>query len=196
MLGSSAMVGMMIFILVLGLIGFLSCIGLLIESLKIVRYLFGRRIFLIALILVGAWFMKAGTWENNLEFKTVNKFMSSWKIASVNRMDSMAKTDMWGQMDFIRGRCQGYLIFHNDAYFLNKNSLSDYGKIVKLPSEKIYLADDLAGGYEEGMYKVKVFGTTADLYGENGIAYNVPLKFWVTGDNYEIVKMSFGETFN
>jgi len=178
-------VGMMIFIILIGISGFFACLGIFIEVLKIIRDLFGRRVFLVVLVLCGYWFIKAGMWENNLEKETVEDFMSSWQEASKDLSNGMARTDMWGQCDFVRAR-NNYSL-PNDPYFINSHILTRYSPIESLSSETIPLASDLVGGYEEGMYKVKVFTTTA--YFENGFKNDI--KFWVTGDNFEIVKMSF-----
>ena len=193
MIGSSLIVGMMIYVLILGAVGFLTCLAIGIELMNIIRFLFGRRVFFVVLFLVGTWFMKGGTWLNQLEYRSVETFMSSWKIASTEKPDSEAECDMWGEMDFVRGQVPGYL--PHDPYFISKNSLSSYTQIKKLGSDKIYLEKDILVGYESGIHKVKVFGTTANLYGHHGVRHNVPLKFWVASENNEIVKMELNGSY-
>lgn len=175
-------VAMMIFVIVLGITGFCACLAVYINILQIIKSVFGRRVFLLALILSGYWFIKAGKWENNLEKETVTTFLSSWQEASEDRSNNMAETHMWGQVDFVRGRNNRLF---NDPYFLNNHLLAEYSSIEQVSSETIQLASDLVGGYEAGMYDTKVFKTTVNF--ENGS--QTDMKFWVVKDNYKIVKI-------
>lgn len=175
-------VAMMFFMIAIGITGFCACLAVYINILQIIKSAFGRRVFLLALILSGYWFIKAGIWENNLEQETVTTFLSSWQEISEDPSNNMAGTHMCGQVDFIRGR--NYRL-SNDPYLFSNNPITEYSPIEQVSSETLYLANDSVGGYESGMFKTKVFKTTVIF--ENGS--QTDMKFWVVKDNYKIVKM-------
>lgn len=186
-----ATVYMMILILYWAAIGFLSCVFGIVGMFALIRETFGRKAFLISLIISGLLVMKIGDNAKRQEIKVVEKFLMSWKSETDNNCQSITYITDWNTLvDWDR---LGENKFLRDSYFANNIKLESYEPPTLSFVSDMDLAESVNGYLDAGTKKVKliisnVVINSAEMTG--GKSMPTTAKFWVAHDSQKIVKFT------
>jgi hypothetical protein len=182
----------MLLILYWALIGFLSCIFGVLGMFAFIRETFGRKAFLVSVMLSGLLLMKISVTPKENELDVAEKFLISWKSESDNNGQSLPYIDDWtGLVDWDRAE---YNDVPRDAYFSTNVKLESYGKPVLLSTTTMYLKEQVNGyGIEAGEKKMRLFRADVVINSiemTGGKSMPTAAKFWIATDNNKIVKFT------